>query len=189
MNKNEILKIWHEYEGYKGHERDYNNGWDYANNVLYDMCKSGLSDCNKEVIAGRLLIIGRTYAATLERNKSPKEYNNDTYQLYSCVADLDVWKTITTELKGIKNTNKDEIIKAHYKVVEEIKKKGTNNKVSLVSKFMHFHWPSHFFIYDEQARRAITFLTPGRKTLSDNLKELEWKQGVVSGPYRGSWTS
>lgn len=50
-----------------------NELWQFGNNILYKMCQSNFEHTKQEIIAGKLWIIGRSYAAALERRK---KYNN-----------------------------------------------------------------------------------------------------------------
>lgn len=46
--------------------------WDLSNAVLYELCEKHPQHANKYEVLAKLLIIGRTYAASVERRR-PKE--------------------------------------------------------------------------------------------------------------------
>jgi hypothetical protein len=50
------------------------------------------------------------------------------------------------------------VLKAHYKLSEFFRTISKQNR-SLASKYLHFHYPEHFFIYDQNAAIAIKRLT------------------------------
>jgi len=78
INKDiDIAKEYREYIN-KNKER-----WVFANDILYKMCVNNPKHENEEVIAGKVLIIGRTYAAAIERRKQKGEKmeNDDFYYM------------------------------------------------------------------------------------------------------------
>jgi hypothetical protein len=46
------------------------NGWNYGNDVLYEMCRKNPIHNNAEIIVGKIWLIGRAYAAAIERRKN-----------------------------------------------------------------------------------------------------------------------
>ena len=53
----------------------------------------------------------------------------------------------------------------HHKQVMDIMQRATTmDKRSLTSKYLHFHCPNAFFIYDSRARRAINKLVKKQDT-------------------------
>jgi len=54
-------------------------GWDFGNNILYDMCAKYPYHKHIDQIVGKIWLIGRSYAAAIERRKNAKEYNEDFY--------------------------------------------------------------------------------------------------------------
>ena len=49
-------------------------GFDIGNDVLYQMCEKYPSHTNEEEIIGKIWLIGRSYAAAIERAKKPISY-------------------------------------------------------------------------------------------------------------------
>ena len=53
--------------------------WDFSNEILYDLCKNYPEHKNINQILAKILIIGRSYAAAIERRKEYLQYNNDEF--------------------------------------------------------------------------------------------------------------
>lgn len=54
------------YENFRTQDYDY---WSFGNQILYDMCLKNPSHTNENVIIGKIWLIGRSYAAAIERIK------------------------------------------------------------------------------------------------------------------------
>ncbi len=154
--------------------------WKYANKVLYEMCSKSPKHEEKSVIAGKLLIIGRTYSAAFERRKTND--GRDTECFYTEAIQLEKWKNVDrwlrlcdkAKLKGRKELLK-EVILTHKKLVNLMSKSmkvnenddGGMDKTSLASKYLHFHRPDYFYIYDSRAKSAVGKCLEGRITEED----------------------
>ncbi|MBI3609982.1 MAG: hypothetical protein HY204_04660 [Nitrospirae bacterium] len=144
--------------------------WDFGNDVLYDLCRDHPDHADDGVIIGKIWLIGRSYAAAIERrNKNHSKYSGD--QFYEKVvapkikqSEIDWWfKTIADS----DPTNSDLAIKFHKKLMDLFREISGKDKRSLASKYLHFHFPDRFYIYDSRAQKAIVKLTEGvgRKNL------------------------
>jgi len=49
------------------------NKWSFGNGILYDMCRENSEHICAEVIIGKIWLIGRSYAAAIERRKKFNE--------------------------------------------------------------------------------------------------------------------
>lgn len=139
----------------------------FANGVLYEMCEREPLHKNVDVIAGKLLLIGRSYAAAIERGEGT-EGDSDVYY-YQKVApkirDSDLDKRIAllrrqADLSDcILDADKDkalaiEAILIHRYLEEEVFP-TTKTHRSLSSKYLHFHCPKAVYIYDERANSTL----------------------------------
>ena len=65
-------------EGTDRKYRDYldrnNTRWCFGNGILYKMCEEFPKHDDSDVITGKLLLIGRSYAAAIERRKNASDY-------------------------------------------------------------------------------------------------------------------
>ncbi len=139
-----------------------NDAWDLGNQVLYDLCSQHpLHKSPKEIIA-KVWLIGRSYAAALERrkNKSSDSIGDLFYEHKAAPkikdSEIDNW---IGSLKH--NSTAEKAIEAHAKLTNLFWEISELEKRSLASKYLHFHQPRLFFIYDSRAVRAIRQITPG----------------------------
>ena len=153
--------------------------WDFGNKVLYDLCKCYPMHTNQDEIVTKIWLIGRSYAAAIERGASSSTTSNDFYYddfYYDVVAPhfidpythapTSVAEELDKKLKGLKSvlavagssliaSNLSDILETHKFLTEEFKKITGLKKRSLASKYLHFHCPDLFFIYDSRANSAI----------------------------------
>jgi len=145
--------------------------WDFGNQVLYDLCRQNPSHKDIDQIVGKIWLIGRSYAAAIERRKEVKE-DNDTF--YTKVvgptimkSDIDKWINSLKTVRFPTIANLQNILYVHGNLLNEIEKITGMEKRSLVSKYLHFHRPNLFFIYDSRAITSLRKLTkPVRAKLS-----------------------
>ena len=141
--------------------------WDFGNEILYSMCRDNPLHQDQSVIIGKIWLIGRSYAAAIERRKKSIELDNFGGDFY-----------VNRVAPVIKNSNIDNLIGAiavtdllssqsleqslfvHFKVTELFAEISGMEKRSLASKYLHFHRPNMFIIYDSRAEAAISKLSP-----------------------------
>ena len=137
--------------------------WAYGNSVLYKMCEEKPLHNEKNIVASKVWLIGRSYAAAIERTKSGEKLENIIDKFWDALNSesdsidktLRAINSITIEETG---NNVQTILDTHKQVMDIIQKATTMDKRSLTSKYLHFHCPNAFFIYDSRARRAINKL-------------------------------
>ena len=135
------------------------NEWSIANKVLYDLCLNNFTHDTNEKILAKTLLIGRAYAAAIERRKNKSEINDNFY--LDIVAPsfkkskIDIFIAELKELKDISNESMPKIIDAHYYLTQLLFKITNLEKRSFSSKYLHFHLPELFFIYDTRAVSAM----------------------------------
>ena len=133
--------------------------WDFGNKVLYELCKKNFEHKEDGKIIAKVWLIGRSYAAAIERRRNKTDINDDFY--ISKVAPLfknsDIDSLLVSINRGIEITieNLEEILKVHYYLMQEIKKITEIEKRSFCSKYLHFHLPDLFFIYDSRVVTAL----------------------------------
>lgn len=155
-------------EQYKNYANKVKNGeyeiWQFSHDILYNLCRDNPAHTDSGVVIGKTWLIGRSYAAALERNNKPLDYDGDFYQ--AVVAPL--FAEIGTELDeklnklrtyaAIEESNVEEILAVHHWLVEKFETCTHMQKRSFVSKYLHFHLPQLFYIYDSRADRASSRL-------------------------------
>lgn len=147
--------------------------WDFGNKVLYDLCRKYPFHKNVDQVVGKMWLIGRAYATAIERRKLVNE-DNDTF--YTKVVgpaimgpDLDKLLNSLNKIRFPTLDNLDQILTVHYNLMSKITEITGMEKRSLVSKYLHFHRPKLFFIYDSRALSSIRKLTePPRKNFVMN---------------------
>lgn len=150
--------------------------WDLGNEVLYTLCRENPKHKLDEAIIAKIWLIGRTYAAAIERRKNAKEGSDSFYE-----------RIVT---KSVKNSKIDEwladlpgkivnpweelgsAITVHKRLMDLFATLTGLEKRALASKYLHFHRPDVFFIYDSRAKTALSKLTPNISHIP-NIKRKE----------------
>lgn len=136
--------------------------WDFVNEILYNMCKENFTHEQTDKVVGKVILIGRAYAAAIERRKNKTEQNDNFY--INKVApkfkdsELDFYLNKLKSHTELAEKNIPEILKVHFYLTDLIKDLTEQNKRSFCSKYLHFHFPHLFFIYDTRAVKAIGLL-------------------------------
>lgn len=131
-----------------------------GNGTLYEMCKKYPHHNNSAEIIGKVWLIGRSYAVPLERNKNNKNISDDFYNEIVAPAfidgNFDKLLFSIRKLRGLNEKSIPIILETHRRIMDFICQKITkDNKRSFTSKYLHFHFPNLFFIYDSRASGAI----------------------------------
>lgn len=154
--------------------------WDFGNGILYDICNKNPLHCDKSIVIAKIWLIGRAYAAAIERGPTREDSNDDFY--VQTVAPtiieskIDHWITDAKDL-SLSCENIDSIVKCHGSITELFKNISGMDKRSLASKYLHFHVPGVFFIYDT---RAVS----GLRKLSKFVKRAKKYSGNGDNEYR-----
>jgi hypothetical protein len=135
--------------------------WSLGNDILYKMCADNFNHDSAEKIVAKVWLIGRSYAVAIERrkNKTPGVESDKFYteKVVNAFQTPELDKMID-KIKIIPQFNTDTLIKTielHYYMTKLINKITNLNKRSFSSKYLHFHLPSLFYIYDSRAAKAI----------------------------------
>lgn len=133
--------------------------WQLANNILYDLCKKHPSHVNPDEVIAKVWLIGRSYAAALERGRNTKESSDLFYEktLIDAVAKHSnkIDESIKLLSDNPKNVADKNVFDAYMEVLEWFHKASEMWNVSLASKYLHFHCPNIFFLYDSRAASSI----------------------------------
>ena len=134
----------------------------FGDSILYEMCEKNPKHDSKDIIIGKIWLIGRSYAAAIERRKSADaaESSEDFYdtivanKIYEIHNDLDARIAELNKYDCINEVNLRLILETHGFLTRAYKDITNMNKRSLTSKYLHFHAPKMFYIYDSQANEA-----------------------------------
>jgi hypothetical protein len=136
--------------------------WDLANDILYKLCHEHPEHTDSQAIIAKIYLIGRAYAAAIERRKpvSEEQFNGDFFYTNKVApeiqnSDIDKWFLQLRGFEEINDQNSRRILEVHYEVTKIFYKISGLEKRSLASKYLHFHFPRLFFIFDTRARNAL----------------------------------
>ena len=146
-----------------------------GNGVLYDMCKKHADHTVPEAIYAKLWLIGRSYSAALERNKSGEKteviYRNTVDEL------IKIGNRLDDTIRGLKpmvdNTSLYAALNVHKILVDIFYKTTLMEKRSLASKYLHFHRRDVFYIYDSYANTSLMNCVKG-SVYSDSQYDSEY---------------
>ena len=162
--------------------------WGFANQILYDLCQRNPKHDDDSVIIAKVWLIGRAYAAAIERRKPTKNItlvNSDAEQQDSS-EDFYV-KEVAPKIKSI-GSELDErirriscysriteallpqIVDTHWFLTNVFSDISGMNKRSLASKYLHFHVPNMFYIFDSRAYTRVGSITPKAKELKRDIR-------------------
>jgi hypothetical protein len=149
------------------------NTWTLGNSVLYDLCHNHPGHKHEDEIAAKIWLIGRSYAAAMERRRKVEvEAIGDDFFYKRVIpaiknSSIDAW--IQEAASG--PTDQDEIALETHKKVQDLFWRITElNKRSLASKYLHFHLPNKFFLYDTRAAKALSHLLGEFRTAGTSPK-------------------
>jgi len=166
------------------------NYWGLGNQLLYDMVKQYPYHEDKDAIHAKLWLIGRAYAAPIERNKATYDKSKgDFYTVEAVPHMLKVGKELDKRIaelnmhKGIASLQELKLLLGtHAYLLREFEEKTKDNKRSLASKYLHFHAPNMVYIYDSRAEKAACKYVKFNKSLYKKLKKSateEWDDGYA----------
>ena len=148
-----------------------NKSWDIGNKVLYDMCAKYPAHETAEVIIAKIWLIGRSYSAAIERRRTSKPKRDGDRFYEKKVAgkirrsDIDAWfQTLRA------NGSTDVALKIHRDVTDLFERISKLRKRSLASKYLHFHFPSRFYIFDSRAQSALRRVITRREKIKKSSK-------------------
>ena len=154
----------------------YKKSFSFGDQILYDMCKKYPAHNKKEkgIIMSKVWLIGRSYAVALERTQ-----DKDRKDIYDKLSQKNL-NGIDERIKNLRKINKKlekaykidkldnksitDIIDLHNKLVKIYNQVSGLNKISLASKYLHFHLRNLFYIYDSRAKTAIDNLIHKKNT-------------------------
>ena len=133
--------------------------WDFGNGVLYDLCKENFYHRDTEKILSKIWLIGRAYSAAIERRRNKETINDNFYidkvapafknsKIDNYLIDLKKHDRLTID-------NLPLVLKAHNYLTKLTASITDLEKRSFSSKYLHFHLPNLFFIYDSRVVSSL----------------------------------
>ncbi len=129
---------------------------DFGNEILYRMCAENPSHANVEIVHGKLWLIGRAYAASVER-KARKGFlqKHAAQNLVDAGTEIDSKIGDLAKITRVDASNLTTVLDAHHYLTERFRQSTGLAKRSLASKYLHFHARNAVFIYDSIAATRI----------------------------------
>lgn len=133
--------------------------WDLGNSTLYKLCLDNFDHETDEKIIAKVWLIGRSYAVAIERRIPDKKILSDDFYTVS-VPKAFRESNIDNDLRELKNLqlteeNIPKILEGHTHLCNAVHSITGLQKRSFASKYLHFHLPNLYFIYDSRAANAI----------------------------------
>lgn len=140
--------------------------WSIGNQTLYDLCTRHPDHTNDSAIVAKVWLIGRAYSAALERGRgraATGDASNDRFytEVVSTAlraSQLDERLDSLRSFKASEGRRVTEAIRTHGYLLDVFRTLTNKSKRSLASKYLHFHLPELFFIYDSRAAAMIRAL-------------------------------
>jgi hypothetical protein len=138
--------------------------WDFGNAILYDLCQKNFRHVEDDKIVAKVLFIGRIYAAAVERRRNKKEGINDDFYTDTIAptfrnSELDDLLNELSKYKELSVDSISSVLEVHSYLTNLLKRITDLEKRSFSSKYLHFHLPDLFFIYDSRAVIALRQFT------------------------------
>ena len=147
--------------------------WQLGNKVLYTLCQQHPRHESVDVVLAKVLLIGRAYAAAIERRRVGLDEDNEHFYVERVApmmmdSRIDDWLDQARSQVLCSTDAIEAMIAIHGRVTDLFAKISGLEKRSLASKYLHFHVPGLFFIYDSRAveglRRITTFIGKASRT-------------------------
>ncbi|MFZ1492656.1 MAG: hypothetical protein WAU60_04495 [Candidatus Competibacter denitrificans] len=136
--------------------------WKVGNEVLYELCRTRPIHTDAADVIAKIWLIGRSYAAAIERRKNKSDENDNFY--VNVVAPAVISSSIDAWLEQARRHDKPSanslttLLQIHHKTTQLFSDISGMEKRSLASKYLHFHVPQLFYIYDKRAVEALRLL-------------------------------
>ena len=153
--------------------------WDFGNAVLYNLCSENFYHRETEKILSKVWLIGRAYSAAIERGRKKELINDDFYvkKVAPAFKESEIDNNLM-ELKKLSELNMENlpvVLKTHHSLTQLTASITPLEKRSFSSKYLHFHLPNLFFIYDsrvvESLRQFVSRVPPKMNSIinSDSI--------------------
>lgn len=160
------------------------DNWGLMNKLLYQMCSKYPEHTDTSTIMAKICLIGRSYSASIERRKIKDEEDRGDDFYEKTVAPeimeskIDHWLCSLKEYRNIAENNLGQIIETHSKVMKLFNRISGLNKRSLASKYLHFHLPNLFYIYDSRAIKGLRVISDFRINNQFQCYDVEYSKFV-----------
>lgn len=148
--------------------------WYVGNDVLYEMCKKYPAHKDISEVVAKIFLIGRSYAAAIERTKNDKVYETRIPDLVSKHGN-----NIDTALLKCNKSNLQQFFTTYDLILRSFHEVSGKWNRSLASKYLHFHQPDNFYLMDSRAKKGLSEILKLYPVIS-SAKNEEKRQYSVS---------
>lgn len=136
--------------------------WEVGNRALYDLCAKHPGHVTDEEIAAKIWLIGRSYAASIERRRGNDGVEVDDFYRDVVVPEMkrarvDRW---FQPLRDLRRPGSAAVVPVHKRLTDLFGSISGLQKRSLASKYLHFHFPRAVYLFDERASRGVRDVAP-----------------------------
>lgn len=146
------------------------------------MCRKHPLHDTTGVVLAKILLIGRVYAAAIERRRS-KVLTSDDFYLHQVAprikgSPIDKWIEAARQQRPFTGESLRVMVEVHDKTTQLFSRISGLEKRSLASKYLHFHVPNLFFIYDARAVEGMRLLghVVGRASRYEGVGDNEYRK-------------
>lgn len=141
--------------------------WAFGNNILYQLCREHPKHESPKVVVAKIWLIGRSYAAAIERRDlrfdggilMPNDkFYKEVVAPQMIRSEIDKRIAALRRSKAVNDKNIAEVIDTHACLTRIFHDFTGKSKRSLASKYLHFHLPEHFYLYDSRAVVGLRML-------------------------------
>jgi hypothetical protein len=148
--------------------------WARGDRTLYELCDEEPTHTDLQSVIAKVWLIGRAYAAAIERGRDKTTDTDTLTQLYEVTArslmesDLDSHLNKLRCYVKIDHNNKRDVLSAHLHLLDVLLNVTRKRKRSFAAKYLHFHCPSVVPIYDSYAEGTLRKLVPTPSLIPKN---------------------
>ncbi len=142
----------------------FDSDWGLVDQVLYQACREYPDHAERRAVTAKLALVGRVYAAGLERRVTPPPGQQAIVVISDYVLEHggqfdEIIQALDSVDEPLDSTTMASIVEQHGRLTQLFQKAATDGKAprSFASKYLHFHRPV-VPIYDQYVRQAITRL-------------------------------
>lgn len=140
--------------------------FDSLNSMLYDAVAANPSNTDRAQIIGKLMLIGRTYSASVERRKTGGDIKDERQALEVVIAAAEAVSAskcakLLSAVGASDRLTYDRLQEAtaiHRELCEALTLANKRENSSLASKYLHFHRPEFFPIVDSYVREGWSWV-------------------------------
>lgn len=145
--------------------------WSIGNAALYRLCEEHPDHTKPAAVVAKLWLIGKSYSAALDRGRgkaggeavSSDDFYCEIAAPALCKAGIDEKLAVLPTGVELDTALLSAVLRAHGALVKVFHGVTGRSHRSLASKYLHFHRPELFFIYDSRAREALDVAEPASR--------------------------